>query len=403
MKQKKEGGAYNPFFYIYFSWRMFVGFLIFFLFFNFILDTVIARFTTGLLGELLFNKLGRDVLVLTGASFLLAFFSTFLYGSIVTRLLNVFSEVLMKLCSDMLDGKYDFVCADKSCYELLKKAVKYETFKQLGLKISSIHNGFKEELAHLEREMKKKKKIFEDQSEYVAIMSHKLRTPISAVRWNLEMLLGGEFGALKPKQKEILEDAASANGKTITLVDELLKISRLESGKESLKVESFSLKEAIDADIESFMFKIKAHNVEIVRRYPHSDIKIQTDRKFFDEIMRNFIDNAVKYSAVSGRRGAVEIGYRQESANKIGVWVRDNGVGIPEKERKHLFQKFFRASNVLSLDTEGSGLGLFICRKLARLIRARIDFTSKAGEGSVFSLYLPISSNIRGNTEGYEE
>lgn len=235
------------------------------------------------------------------------------------------------------------------------------------------------------RDVTKEIEIDKMKTEFVSLASHQLRTPSTAIKWFSEMLLGGEVGKLNKKQSQYLQEVYRGNERMITLINNLLSISRIESGKISVEKKMVNFKKIVE-DVA------KEQDAEIVKRKHKFIIKqveklseISTDPILVRMIVQNFISNAIKYTPNKGEI-ICEI---KKNGSKILFSVKDNGVGIPEKEQKRIFEKLFRASNSLELDREGNGLGLYIVKKIAETLGGRVWFESEPEKGTTFYFELP--------------
>src|SRR3989344_4759931 len=228
-------------------------------------------------------------------------------------------------------------------------------------------------------------------SEFVSIAAHQLRTPLSAIKWTLQLLLDGDAGALSKEQGDFLAKGYEINERMIKLVNDLLSAARIEEGRFGYEFAEVNLSEFLEnaiagyADIAqrkeiTFSFKDKAGKLS----------PIYADAEKLSLAFNNLLDNAVKYTAGSGK---IAVTLSREG-NFATVSVADTGVGIPTEENKRVFSKFFRASNVIRMETEGTGLGLFIAKNIIRRHGGDISFVSKVGNGTTFTLALPLKKEL---------
>lgn len=223
-------------------------------------------------------------------------------------------------------------------------------------------------------------------TEFISVVSHQLRSPLTNLRYSLELLISGKLGKIQGKKLEyfkILEENTQRMG---DLVNDLLTVSRIETGRLPLKKEEISLGDLTKKAILKFKPLADASNIKVEIRAPKNLPKILSDRLWLEQIVENLLDNAIRYIK---KEGEVKIKIKT-GAKKIYFEIQDNGVGIPKEEQKFIFQKFFRSSNVLKYQTEGSGLGLYITKQILKLLGGEIGFSSKANKGSTFFFSLPI-------------
>lgn len=223
-------------------------------------------------------------------------------------------------------------------------------------------------------------------SEFVSVVSHQLRTPISNLKWATELLMSGRLGSIEPPQTEyfqILKENLTRIGETVA---DLLIVSKIDTGRLPLKIEKVSVEKAIRDLISLFEPFSKASNVAIQFSCETNVPEILTDSMQVRVIMENLLDNAIRYSQ---EKGQIEMKLEKKGKN-LHFTIRDNGIGIPQTDQKFIFQKFFRSSNVLRYQTRGSGLGLYITKAMVEKLGGRIGFMSQEGKGSTFWVQLPI-------------
>ncbi len=226
-------------------------------------------------------------------------------------------------------------------------------------------------------------------SEFVSIVSHQLRTPASAVKWYLELLINNRHGLpLNDWQNEKLHQAYQSNERMIGLINDLLNVSRLDSGKFLLHRQPVAPSQLIDEIVLELVHFAHAHNIELVKQVTTTLPKIQADADKLREVLMNLLTNAIKYSRPGRRRVIITVRPR---GRMIEFSVADQGIGIPKKDRSHIFGKFYRADNAVESQTEGSGLGLYIAREIIRLHGGKIHLVSQEGRGTTVSFTLPIS------------
>lgn len=228
------------------------------------------------------------------------------------------------------------------------------------------------------------KNIDKMKTEFISIASHQLRTPLSVIYGNLDMLLSGDFGSISNEVQAPLQDIHKATKNLIELVNDLLSVSRLEMGKITAEISEFDLGELFD---EIFMIMDKAFEKKNQKTKKELNFKstIKTDRKLIAEAIKNYLSNAIKYTP---ENGTVEITTDYKN-NKFYFEVRDTGIGIPENQRSGLFNKFFRADNVLTENFEGTGLGLYYVKKSIETLGGNVGY-KPAIPGSIFYFEIPL-------------
>ena len=223
-------------------------------------------------------------------------------------------------------------------------------------------------------------------SEFVSIVSHQLRSPLSNLRWALELLMSGKIGKIEEKQLEYFTILKENSNRMKELIEDLLIVSRIETAKLLIKKMEFSLEDLVKELIKELTPFALASNVEIKFLNKEDLPKVFADPSQIRLVIENLLDNAIRY--IKGI-GVVEIKIESQEKN-IYFEIRDNGVGIPKEEQKYIFQKFFRSENVLKYQTQGSGLGLYISKAIIEKLGGEIGFKSQGGIGSTFWFTLPI-------------
>ena len=226
-------------------------------------------------------------------------------------------------------------------------------------------------------------------TEFVSIAAHQLRTPISAIKWILRMMLDGDLGKFTREQKEYLERAYISNERMIKLINDLLNITKIEEGRFLYNTKKENLVEIIEKAIEGLRITAKKKGLKLEFKKPKKGFpKIDLDAEKMTLAIQNLVDNAVSYT----KEGSVVIAIDFRNNNFI-VTVKDTGVGIPPQQEKRVFGRFFRADNAVKMDTEGSGLGLFIAKNIIEAHKGKIWFETEQNKGTVFFFTLPIKKH----------
>lgn len=223
-------------------------------------------------------------------------------------------------------------------------------------------------------------------SELVAVASHQLRTPLTAMRGNVEMLIDESFGTLNKEQHELLDDIDVSTIRLISMVNDMLDITKIERGGLEMVFEDISVKEIIDSVLSDLNVYAKRHEFTIDTKGLKDDIFVSADRVRIRQVFQNLIDNAIKYS---NHPGKLDI-FTTVTDGIVEVAFKDNGIGVPKNEQSRLFDRFYRATNTSKTSSSGSGLGLYIVKSIAKQLGGDIKFESEEGKGTTFYVTLPI-------------
>ncbi|MCL4542992.1 MAG: ATP-binding protein [Chloroflexi bacterium] len=222
--------------------------------------------------------------------------------------------------------------------------------------------------------------------EIISFVSHELRTPLTSIKGYVDLLLEGELGMLSSDQQEFLRIIQQSTNREVSLINDLLDISRLESGKTALDFSLIALVPLLEQLVAAFRPQIMAKQQRIVLDLSDRLPPIVADASRLTQVFTNLISNAHKYTPTSGQ---ITLRAWQENG-RVLVSVADSGIGMSEEEQAQLFTKFFRARNRMAQNEGGTGLGLVISRQLVELHGGQITVTSAPGQGSTFTVSLPI-------------
>ncbi len=231
------------------------------------------------------------------------------------------------------------------------------------------------------------RKIQKSKDELLAIASHQLRTPASGVKQYIGMLLQGFIGPLTPEQEEIATKAYEANERQLEIINELLYVAKADAGQLFIDRTEVNLRELVTTCITEQSDKATAKNITVKFR-GRKPVLIAVDAQFIRMIVENLLSNAIKYSYPDS---TIQVTLATTATN-VTVSVKDNGVGISQAEQDKLFRKFSRVENPLSRSEGGSGLGLFLARRLAEAHGGTVQVTSQKDKGSTFILDLPLGA-----------
>jgi len=220
--------------------------------------------------------------------------------------------------------------------------------------------------------------------EFVANVSHELRTPISSIKGYAETLLDG---ALKDKEnaKDFLKIILSDSNRLASLIDDLLNLSRIESGKLAMEMKSYKLLPLVEKVVASLKGQIEKKLIALTISIPQNIPNILADETRIKQVVLNLIDNAIKYNNPNGEILITA----NETNDSVKVDITDTGIGIPQKDLPRLFERFYRVDKARSRELGGTGLGLSIVKHIIQAHNGEVSVQSIEGQGSTFSFTLP--------------
>lgn len=241
----------------------------------------------------------------------------------------------------------------------------------------------------IERDVTKEREVERAKNEFLSLASHQLRTPPSIIGWYTEMLQSGELGPINEKQADYLKEIYAANKRMIAIINSLLNISRIEMGTFAISPKEIDLKAIVDETAKELSSQFK-RTIIMKADYDPSIKSFKADPNIIQIVIDNLLSNAFKYSPPENT--TIEITARVEN-DFFFLSVKDNGIGIPAKDQARVFEKLFRADNAISANPDGTGLGLYMIKKvIVDGLGGKIWFASDENNGTTFSVSLPISS-----------
>ncbi len=239
----------------------------------------------------------------------------------------------------------------------------------------------------LEENLQPTKKILTD-IDYLSNISHELRTPISAIIGFSKMLNKQLYGELNPKQLQYVSGIYDSGVFLLDLINDLLDISKIEAQKEQLLIEKISVEELCQSSMSLVQEKAREQELNLILTVSTNVNYCLADKRRLKQILVNLLSNAVKFT----EKGSITLKV-ESKPKKLEFSVIDTGIGIKESEQKKLFKPFCQLNSHLHYKHRGTGLGLALSRKLARLHGGDITLMSQEGKGSCFTLYLPLTNN----------
>ncbi len=229
-------------------------------------------------------------------------------------------------------------------------------------------------------------RLDEAKNEFISMASHQLRTPLTSIKGYLDMVLQGDLGKISATQKAVLSEAFVSSERMVTLINDFLNVSRLQTGKFAIDRVEGDLKEVIKEQLGMLSVVAKQHDLTIKDSIDPKVPLMNIDIDKLRQVTLNFIDNAIYYSKPNT---IIHVKLAKEG-NDIVFTVKDTGIGVPEDEQARLFGRFFRATNAKKRRPDGTGVGLFLAKKIVTLHGGKVIFNSKENKGSTFGFQIPI-------------
>lgn len=242
-----------------------------------------------------------------------------------------------------------------------------------------------ERTRELKSALEEVKIINQRKTNFVSSVTHELRTPLTSIKGYASILSAGKLGELPPEAKNRIDKINQHSDELAHLVNELLDISRIESGKVIMKQGLEDLKSIAEEVADILSVQLKEKSIELSINIPAASANVFIDRDQIKRVFINLIGNAIKFTPVKGK-----ISISSKKINKeIQVDVNDTGCGIPEEAQESIFEEFYRVDNLINQQTKGTGLGLTLVKHIIEAHKGRIWVKSKVGAGSTFSFTLP--------------
>ena len=285
----------------------------------------------------------------------------------------------------------DFVQENKTAIVNRDLRLKYSDGSTISLYLSvaPVHLGYAKsnKLGNvlLLRDISREKSLEEERDEFISVVSHELRTPIAIAEGNIsnaEFILtkSGDLGQIK----EALHQAHDQIMFLASMINDLSTLSRAERGTLKVEVESINVHDLVTGLAKTYQPDAEKKGLQIqLDLTPNLEI-LKSTTLYVREILQNFITNAIKYT----EQGHITIGARMKDKG-VAIWVEDTGIGISISDQERIYDKFFRSEDFRTRKNNGTGLGLYVTMKLARLIHADIETASQLNKGSRFTIYFP--------------
>jgi signal transduction histidine kinase len=230
------------------------------------------------------------------------------------------------------------------------------------------------------------KQLDNTKDEFISLASHQLRTPLTSVKGYVSMMLDGDAGPITDQQRRFLTEAFDSSTRMAGIIGDFLNVSRLQTGKFMLERTQINLADIAESEVEHLQNTARMRNLKLEYKKPKNFPTVFADKSKIEQVMMNFMDNALFYAPESK---VIEVELTHDGGKAI-FKVRDHGIGVPKAEQAELFTKFFRATNARKQRPDGTGVGIFLAKKVITAHHGDVIFESKEGKGSTFGFTLPL-------------
>jgi signal transduction histidine kinase len=259
----------------------------------------------------------------------------------------------------------------------IQNALRFEEIRNFNLTLQA---KVDEATKKLRRANEKLRQLDETKDDFISMASHQLRTPLTSVKGYIDMVMEGDGGKITQKQREMLGQAFFSSQRMVYLIADLLNVSRLKTGKFIIEPAPVNLAKIVKEELEQLEESAASHNLTLAYDKPKSFPELMLDETKIRQVIMNFVDNAIYYTPNGGHITV----HLVDNKSTVELRVEDDGIGVPKSEQPHLFTKFYRAGNARKQRPDGTGLGLFMAKKVVVAQEGSIIFESHEGKGSTF-------------------
>jgi signal transduction histidine kinase len=268
------------------------------------------------------------------------------------------------------------VVADEVAFSL-QNAIHLKEIEQFNVKLQREIKDATQKLQHSNDHLRM---LDQTKDDFISMASHQLRTPLTSIKGYVSMVLEGDAGNVSPLQKKLLAQAFVSSQRMVYLISDLLNVSRLRTGKFVVETSPTHLASIAREEVSQLQETAKSRGIELTVKHTDHFPALMLDETKMRQVVMNFIDNAIYYTPEGGHISVNVV----ERPRSIELTVVDDGMGVPKVDQPHLFSKFFRANNAKRARPDGTGLGLFMAKKVVMAQGGAIIFRSTEGKGSTF-------------------
>ena len=309
----------------------------------------------------------------------------------IQKLAGIKSVICVPVYSEeKVIGVIDFILAKKAedVTDIEKEMMK-SLANQVGIvyRNLTLYNEIQKANYDLKQANIRLKKLDETKSEFLSIASHQLRTPLTGIKGYLSMVLEGDFGQVQPRIKGVVQEVYQNTDRLTRLVNIFLNVSRIESGRFEITRKDADIIKLIEGVIKTLQLNADQKKLKLSFHKPKEALPvIKIDQEKIQDVLLNLVDNAIKYTP----KGKIDV-FIEKTGQALKITIQDTGVGMKKGEDKELFKKFVRGEGIAQINTGGSGLGLFIAKKIVEAHQGKIWAESEGKDmGSKFIFTLPL-------------
>ena len=225
-----------------------------------------------------------------------------------------------------------------------------------------------------------------EKEDFMSTATHQLRSPLVGMKWTLDMLIHGEAGKISADHKSWLKSAYKSNERVIDMVDAMLNAMRVESGEVKFIKTDIDINGLMKSLVDELISVAKEKKLKVTMDFDEKIKFFKGDEEKLRVALQNLVHNAIKYTP---EKGEVDIKTIDEDG-KLKIEIKDTGIGIPDAERKDVFRRFFRGSNAMFSDIDGTGLGLYITKNVVERHGGQVWFDTKLNKGTTFYITMPF-------------
>jgi signal transduction histidine kinase len=261
-----------------------------------------------------------------------------------------------------------------------------ELFEQVYRSRQDLESTVQDRTKQLASALEEVQKISRTKSEFISAVSHELRTPLTSIKGYASLLMTGKIGDIPPEVKDRLEKINKHSDNLVKLINELLDIARIESGRTEMNFAEIKVGKLVDNIRDLLTPQMKEKEIQFVAEIPPELPPILVDNSHFERVLINLIGNAIKFTP---QNGTITVKAERDKESILFA-VSDTGIGIKEDDLKRLFDEFYRVENEINQSVKGTGLGLALAKKIVEAHKGQIWVTSKVGQGTIFHFTVPI-------------